>query len=160
MKVLPALLVALTGALLLAACASAPGAGVYAPAAGSQPTGPAAAAPKADGDLPAGPVLTTGAGPSESEDAILFKGPDGSVWIKPKADGDRNRDDLESCYTYAQAQIDHDVRIEGDMGAAFESSNSGFGLTGLRKRMSNFEQRHRRPSLFSDCMVSRGYTRG
>jgi hypothetical protein len=160
MKFFPALPVALTAALLLAACAPAPGAGVSAPAADLPPADTAAAAAKADEGLPAGPVLTTGAGPSESEDAILFKGPDGEVWIKSDAQSDRGRDDVESCYTYAQAQIDHDVRIDSDRGAAFESSNSGLGLTGLRGRMRNFEQRRRRPSLFNDCMVSKGYTRG
>ena len=86
-------------------------------------------------------------------------GPDGTVRIRPSTTSEHYREDADSCYAYAQAQIDHDVRIESDVSAAFQSEAGGLGLARLRGRMNNFERSRRKPSLFNSCMVAKGYSR-
>ncbi|MFQ6017906.1 MAG: hypothetical protein ACE5KF_06890 [Kiloniellaceae bacterium] len=177
---LPVTVVAVLG---LAACASSPRTGIPLPAAAGGAaqavsdvagTGTTAGrtiygAADTGGTDPDSTVRTTeaetGGGSSGAPEAagdapILLKGPDGAVWVKPGTGVGRYRADIEACDTYARAQIDHDVRIESDMGAAFDSSDAGFGLTALRHRMRSFERTRRRPALFSDCMNAKGYTRG
>ena len=101
--------------------------------------------------------LETAAG-SEPEGIVLMD-PAGNVWIRSDTADARYRADVESCYSYAQARVDHDARIESDVNAAFQTSARGFGLRELRGRMSNFERTQRRPVLFSNCMVAKGYAR-
>ncbi|MFQ6018401.1 MAG: hypothetical protein ACE5KF_09405 [Kiloniellaceae bacterium] len=81
----------------------------------------------------------------------------GTPGASPGATAEPYRADIEGCDIYARAQIDHDARIERDMGAAFDSSDAGLGLTALRGRMRTFEQSHRRPRLFIDCMKAKGH---
>ncbi len=80
----------------------------------------------------------------------------GIVLVDPSATANRSKPDVEVCYDSAQAQIDHDVRIERDRSAAFDSSDAGLGLMALRERMSAFEQRQRRQTLFIDCLKAEG----
>lgn len=134
-------LLAAVAALALAACSAAPETGVT-------PRQPAVAAPAAPG-APAGP---------EAE-GIEFRGPEGTQWVKPGVTSESYRADIDDCYSYAQAQVAHDVRIESDSRAAFETSPSGLGLTELRGRMDQFERGNRRSILFSNCMVAKGYSR-
>ena len=101
--------------------------------------------------------LDTAAG-SEQEGIVLMD-PEGNVWVGSGTMDERYRADVESCYSYAQARVDHDARIENDVNAAFQSSARGFGLSELRGRMSNFERTQRRPVLFTNCMVAKGYAR-
>jgi len=68
------------------------------------------------------------------------------------------RADLESCYSFAQARIAHDQRIESDSSAAFDAYPSGIGVTELSGRMSEFASRNRRSILSSDCMRAKGYS--
>ena len=80
----------------------------------------------------------------------------GIVVVDPSATADRSKPDVEACYDSAQAQIDHDTRIERDRSAAFDSSDAGLGLSALRQRMSTFGQRQRRRTLFIDCLKAEG----
>ncbi len=84
----------------------------------------------------------------------------GIVLVDSSATADRSKPDVETCYDSAQAQIDHDVRIDRDRSAAFDRSDAGLGLSALRQRMSIFEQSQRRRTLFTDCINAKGYCRG
>ena len=78
-------------------------------------------------------------------------------WVKPDATNAQYRADLESCFDFAQARIAHDERIETDTRAAFDSAPSGFGVSELSGRMSAFERKNRRSSLYCECMRDKGY---
>jgi len=80
----------------------------------------------------------------------------GIVLVGPSATSYPSKPDVEACYNSAQAQIDHDVRIERDRSAAFDSSDAGLGLTALLERMSAFGQSQRRRTLFIDCLKAEG----
>ena len=80
----------------------------------------------------------------------------GIVLVDPSATSYPSKPVVEACYNSAQAQIDHDVRIERDRSAAFDSSDAGLGLTALLERMSTFGQSQRRRSLFIDCLKAEG----
>ena len=82
----------------------------------------------------------------------------GIVLVDPSATADRSKPDVEACYDSAQAQINHDARIERDRSAAFDSSDAGLDLSALRQRMSTFGQSQRRRTLFIDCINSKGYS--
>ncbi len=84
----------------------------------------------------------------------------GIVLVDPSATADRSKPDVEMCYNSAQGQIDHDVWIERDRSAAFDSWDAGLGLTALLERMSTFGQSQRRRTLFIDCINAKGYSRG
>ena len=84
----------------------------------------------------------------------------GIVLVDPSATADRSKPDVEACDDSAQAQIDHDARIERDRSAASDSSDAGLGLSALRQRMSTFGQSQRRQTLFIDCINAKGYSRG
>ncbi len=101
--------------------------------------------------------LATAAG--SEPDGIVLMDPEGNVTVGSGRTDGRYRADVESCYTYAQARIDHDARNEDDVNAAFQTSARGFGLRELRGRMNNFERTQRRPVLFSNCMAAKGYAR-
>jgi hypothetical protein len=156
-------------AIALAACSTSPRgylARPAAPSAGLQPAVGASATSagvNSGGTYPYGTASTSTPAPLEtaagSGDGLVVVDPDGNVWIQPEKTDARYQADVESCYSYAQAQIDHDVRIENDINGAFQSSSAGFGLTELRGRMNNYERRRRRPALFSNCMVAKGYIR-
>ena len=156
-------------AISLAACSTAPRGDLAqpaAPSAGLQPAAdasPTSAGANSGGTYPYGSASTSTPTPLEtatgSGDGVVVVDPDGNVWVRPEKTDARYRADVESCYSYAQAQIDHDVRIENDINGAFQSSSPGFGLAELRGRMNNYERRRRRPALFSNCMVAKGYIR-
>ncbi len=80
----------------------------------------------------------------------------GVVLVDPSATSYPSKPVVEACYDSAQAQIDHDVRIERDRSAAFDSSDAGLGLTALLERMSTFGQSQRRRTLFIDCLKAVG----
>ncbi len=123
---------------------------------GTYPYGTATSVPleTAAGSEPAGRE------PAGSEpEGIILLDPEGNVTVGSWQTDGRYRADVESCYTYAQARIDHDARIEDDVNAAFQTSARGFGLRELRGRMNNFERTQRRPVLFTNCMAAKGYAR-
>ena len=80
----------------------------------------------------------------------------GIVLVDPSATSYPSKPVVEACYNSAQAQIDHDVRIERDRSAAFDSSDAGLGLTALLERMNTFEKSQRRRTLFIDCLKAEG----
>ena len=139
--------------LALVACSPSPRTDLAPP----EPAG-SAAQPAPSVDVGSGQATAAETAPG-AQDAIVVKGPDGTVWVKPGEGGAHYRADVEDCYSYARAQVDNDARIESDAQAAFDSSARGFGLTGLRARMSDFERSRRRPALFSSCMLAKGYAR-
>ncbi len=172
------LLIAAACALALSACASAPPAsktsvpppsataGLEQPAAtgGSVSGGSVYGAANTGGTYPYGTIDTADTGATQqaaagAADGIVVMGPDGTVWIGSGAVDSRYQSDVDSCYAYARGQVAHDARIESDLGAAFQSEAGGLGLAALRGRMNNFERTRRVPSLFSSCMVAKGYSR-
>lgn len=183
------ILIACACAMALAACAATPsvapqasGAAPPPPAASSGGIQPAAAeasgygAANTGGTYPYGTIQTdaqktaqktapktvlnapqqANTGPTEG---IVVMGPDGAVWQRAGETSAAYQGDVDSCYAYARAQIAHDVRIESDVGAAFDSEAEGLGLTALRGRMNNFERSQRLPALFNSCMTAKGYSR-
>lgn len=173
MTPLQPLLVAAACAFALSACASAPSAPkteVPPPSATAGADSSATAGgtsyggANVGGTYPYGAVQKADTGTpqqanAQSSEEIVVMGPDGTVWIRSGAADARYQSDVDSCYAYAQAQIDHDVRIESDVSAAFQSEAGGLGLASLRGRMNNFERSRRKPSLFNSCMVAKGYSR-
>ncbi len=167
------LLVAAACALALSACASAPPApktSVAPPSATAGLEQPAATggsvygAANTGGTYPYGTIQTADTGATQqvaagATDEIVVMGPDGTVWIQSGAVDARYQSDVDSCYAYARGQVAHDARIESDVSAAFQSEAGGLGLAALRGRMNNFERTRRVPSLFSSCMVAKGYSR-
>ena len=132
-------MIALAG-FALAACAQQPAPRAHDPASLAAPP---AGAPTADAPLaaPSGAALPPGEEP----------------WREVGVTRAQYREDVESCYAYAQGQIAHDERIEVESGAAFEAYPSGLGVTELRGRMDRFERGNRRASLYSECMLAKGY---
>ena len=166
------LLIAAAFALALSACASAPRvsktsvpppsatAGLEQPAATG---GSSYGAANTGGTYPYGTIQTADTGATQqaaagAADGIVVVDPDGTVWIRSSAVDSRYQSDVDSCYAYARGQVAHDARIESDRGAAFQSEAGGLGLAALRGRMNNFERNRRVPSLFSNCMVAKGYS--
>jgi hypothetical protein len=154
-------LIAAAAALAVTACASAPSTPKTSVPSPSAAVGDAPAA--ATGGSAYGAANTGGGGAQQaaapSTEGVVVMGPDGTVWIRSGASDARYRADVDSCYAYAQAQVAHDVRIESDVSAAFQSETGGLGLAELRGRMNNFERTRRVPSLFNSCMVAKGYSR-
>ncbi len=169
--------------LALSACASAPpprasAAKVPPPAASDSLVRPAAAQDSADGAAdaggtnPYGSVQTGGqqAGQgsatyapqranAETTEGVVVRAPDGTVWLRDGGTNTSYQGDVDSCYAYAQGQVNHDARIESDVTSAFNSDSDGLGLVALRRRMSNFERHNRMPALFNSCMTAKGYDR-
>jgi len=83
--------------------------------------------------------------------------PASDQWAVPDTNDTQYRADLESCYDFAQARIAEDERTEIDSSAAFDASPSGLGVTELSGRMSEFERKNRRSSLYGECMRAKGY---
>ncbi len=168
-------------AAVLAACASAPPAPTATPApplsaakapqpaataSGLQPAAAQASAygtANTGGTYPYGTIQNanmsvTQQATAEPAEEIVVMGPDGTVWLRSVPSDTAYQGDVDSCYAYARGQVAHDVRIENDVGAAFQSEAGGLGLAALRGRMNNFERSRRMPSLFGSCMTSKGYS--
>ena len=165
------LLIAAACTLALAACASAPPAYETSAPPPADTTGfgqstatggSAYGAVNTGGTYPYGTIHKVGVGvprqaAAEATVEVVVMGPDGTVWVQSGAADARHQSDLDTCYSYAQGQVAHDARIESDVNAAFRSEAGGLGLAALRGRMNNFERSRRVPSLFSSCMVAKGY---
>lgn len=83
------------------------------------------------------------------------------AWDKPGVSDSQRQADVESCYAYARATIEHDIRIESDRRAGlFSRDQGGLGDVGLRQRMRRFSQENQQVRLMNDCMASKGYERG
>jgi hypothetical protein len=96
---------------------------------------------------------------AETTEGVVVMAPDGTVWLRGGGDNAAYQGDVDSCYAYARGQVAHDARIESDVATAFDSDAAGFGLSALRGRMNDFERTNRVPSLFSSCMLAKGYNR-
>ncbi len=83
-----------------------------------------------------------------------------SAWTKSDVSAEQHRADIESCYRYAWSQVQHDIRIEDDVEAAFDDPDKGIGYKALTKRMNIYDHKKRRTVLINDCMESKGYLRG
>ena len=165
-------------AAVLAACASAPPAPTATPApplsvakapqpaaaaSGLQPDAAQASAANTGGTYPYGTIQKANMSviqqaTAEPAEEIVVMGPDGTVWLRSVPSDTAYQGDVDSCYAYARGQVAHDVRIENDVGAAFQSEAGGLGLAALRGRMNDFERSRRMPSLFGSCMTSKGYS--
>lgn len=110
---------------------------------------------------PPDPLSAPSDSPSQPADLETVPAPEPAVdgWGKPGVTSAAYQADVDACFSYAQAQIAHDRRIERDSTAAFETFPEGTNLPQLRDRMSEFEQGNRRIDLFDECMESKGYAR-
>lgn len=138
---------AIAVALVLSACSTSPR-----PARVDAPP-PETALPAGQTAVPSGPPTP----PTDLETAVPAPEPGVGRWAKPGVSSAAYQGDVEACFTYAQAQIAHDRRIERDSTAAFETFPEGTNLPQLRDRMNEFERGNRRIDLFDDCMESKGY---
>lgn len=80
-----------------------------------------------------------------------------SGWTKPGTSEEQHRADIESCYRYAFAQVDHDLKIDSDVAAARDDGDKGLGFTLLTQRMNLYDLKRRRTELINDCMEGKGY---
>lgn len=162
------LLLAAAAALALVACAptprSTPSELVTPPAtAGEAPAqaGAGEPGPNSGGTYPYGSPSTVQTGNAEAgQENATVTGPGGSIWLKPGTTNERYRADADDCYSYAQAQIANDARIESDANAAFSETPGSITSTALRRQMSQFARDRSLPRLFGECMEAKGYTRG
>ena len=65
--------------------------------------------------------------------------------------------DLDACYSYAQAQIRHDQRVQQDIDAARSAPDRGLGMEEFTARLRSYGERNRFKTLFDSCMSSKGY---
>ncbi len=99
-------------------------------------------------------VITQDGGDTEKPDSFA------SAWRKSEVSAEQHRADIEACYRYAWAQVQHDIRIENDVDAAFDDPDKGIGYKALTKRMNIYDHKKRRTVLINDCMEGKGYMRG
>ena len=83
-----------------------------------------------------------------------------SGWQNPDVTPEQHQADIEGCYRYAWSQVERDMRVEQDVGAARTDGDDGLGFTALTTRMNLFDHRNRRTALINDCMESKGYIQG
>lgn len=158
------LLLAAAFVLALAACTPAP----PAPTSALPPpaTAPSAASAgnvgaNSGGTYPYGSAPTVQTSNAEAvQDSGTVVGPGGAIWLKPGTANEHYRSDADDCYGYAQAQINHDARIESDADAAFGDRARITASVALQQQMSQFGRDKRLPRLFGRCMEAKGYTRG
>ena len=81
-------------------------------------------------------------------------------WDKPGVSDSQRQADVESCYAYARATIEHDNRIDSDRTAGLLDNDKGQGDIELRQRMRHFSQGNQRVRLMNSCMESKGYQAG
>ncbi|MGH6948619.1 MAG: hypothetical protein ACREDZ_14905 [Kiloniellales bacterium] len=156
----PAAGLAIAGLVLLAGCSfTGPTAPAETPAAvGTAPPPPAEVSPQDQAPsanaAPATPAAPRGAG---SETSVVTQGPGGEVITTHKVDEAQYRADADSCRTYADAQVGHDMRIEDDRSGAFFDSGWNRDAGRLTRSMQSFEQENRRAALFEECLAGLGY---
>ncbi len=78
-------------------------------------------------------------------------------WDKPGVSDKQRQADVESCYAFARATINHDIRIDSDRAAARSEQTGGMGDIRLRQRMQRFSQGSQQTRLINDCMTRKGY---
>lgn len=83
-----------------------------------------------------------------------------SGWQNPDVTPEQHQADIEGCYRYAWSQVERDMRVEQDVGAARTDGDDGLGFTALTTRMNLFDHRNRRTELINDCMEGKGYIQG
>ena len=80
-------------------------------------------------------------------------------WDKPGVSDEQRQADAASCYAFANATIEHDIRIESDRTAGrLDRDQGGIGEVGLRRRMQHFSHGNQRVRKMNDCMTRKGYT--
>ena len=80
-----------------------------------------------------------------------------SGWAKQGVSQEQHRADIESCYRYAFAQVDHDLKIDSDVAAARVDDDRGLGFTMLTEKLNLYDLKRRRTELINDCMEDKGY---
>ncbi len=111
-----------------------------------------------------GAVLLAAAMSACGTDAFNFTDkrldPDASgPWVKPGAERDTVKRDLEDCWTVARAQVARDRRIDADIAATQGGAGGGQGERELRQAMTEFGYKRRRRQIVVECMKEKGYTR-
>ena len=86
--------------------------------------------------------------------------PHASGWQNPSVTPEQHQADIEGCYRYAWSQVERDMRVEQDVGAARSDGDDGLGFTALTTRMNLYDHRNRRTELINDCMEGKGYIQG
>lgn len=106
-------------------------------------------------------VETISPEPSAAEEPTAIAIPEGSGWTNPGTPLTQQQADVESCFSFADAQIRSEAQIDDDR---FLSGNdrdfqNQYGLNTFRQRVDYYSERRRRGALFDSCMESRGYIR-
>lgn len=139
---------ALLLALAVAACRQQPLPGV-------NPT-PGRLNPPPAGSSQPDPPLTVSGETAVPETAIES---DASGWVAPDVDPAQHQADLQSCYSFANAQVRHDEQIDDDRGTIFGSNNAATAgnLFSYQRAIRPYGSEQRFEELFRNCMRSRGY---
>ena len=99
--------------------------------------------------------------PSASGGATAIIIPEQTGWTHPEIPLTRHQEDIETCFSFASAQIDRESQIDEDRNEwNNERDHSDFHSEALlTQRVDYYSQRRRRGSLFDSCMRSKGYQR-
>ncbi len=148
--VLPFLIAAALG-LSLSACSSSfryPGKSFFTPERKSTPVRAAPAAP-------IGGQTGQGESGADGDPSTEVGG-----WLKAGISQEEGLADSDACYSYANAQVSKDIRIDRDIDAARGDGASFFQRSGdLDRGVDAYYYENQRVYRFESCMRSRGYTR-
>ncbi|MEQ8654371.1 MAG: hypothetical protein RIC87_18030 [Kiloniellales bacterium] len=125
------------------------------PLPGVDPTPPRASPPPAGSSQSAPPLTVTGE--SAIPDKVVQE--DASGWVSQGTSPDQHQADLQSCYSFANAQVRHDEQIDDDRGSLFGSNNAARAgnLYSYQRAIRPYGSEQRFEELFRNCMASRGY---
>ncbi len=113
-------------------------------------TGVVAATSVAVESSPSEPVVATGA---------VISIPEAGGWTNPTIPLSQYQTDIDSCFSYASAQIDRDALIDFDRQQVRDVDDQVQGMAALSRRVDHYTAKRRRGSLFDSCMNAKGYTK-
>jgi hypothetical protein len=99
--------------------------------------------------------------PSAAQEPAAVNIPEASGWTNPSVPLNEQQQDMDSCFSYATAQIQRETRIDDDqysVGQSLDFQNQ-YHLDTFRQRLDYYSERRRRGALFDACMESKGYTK-
>jgi hypothetical protein len=80
-------------------------------------------------------------------------------WSKPGASRAQQLADTETCYNYAWAQVNNDIRIDDDIAAARgELGSASTRLTTVTRQADSYYYRKERIVRLESCMQAKGYS--
>ena len=101
------------------------------------------------------PEASATAGPT----AIIL--PERSGWTHSEVPLTKQQEDIETCFSFATAQVKREAQIDEDIIEASSDRDAVnlYGETTLTQRVDYYSERRRRGGLFDTCMQSKGYVK-